>query len=402
MVKISFLGDIMCEEPMLNAAKIDDRDYDFSRMFSGLRESCKQSDYVVGNLETPFAGEDKKYTHEMYAFNTPDCFAEAVKEAGINLVLTANNHCYDRGIDGMKRTIEVLNSCDLAHVGTFAHACDDVPFQTTLEGIRVAVIACTASTNPVLTRLEPSNENVCLLDKQTVHTAEGTGKGVLRWGWNFAVKNVIGEMNYMKFRKRIGLSPKRPKMDNTLNKETAEPYIEHVCSLIREAKTNSDIVFVCPHMGGQFNIEPGAFSKYVMSRLVDAGADAVVACHPHIIQKMELKGKVPCAFSLGNVSMSLSTAYVIRNELPDYGMMLHFYLEDKSIRKITYSLIKMNEDEKGYITVGTVYNLYQNAEKQEKKKIRQDAQRVIRRIMQSDEIEINDISEEWEFCNFES
>ena len=73
-VKISFLGDIMCEKPFLDAAKKRDGSYEFSTAFKGMKEICSQSDYVVANLETPFAGKDKGYTNEFYLFNTPDSF----------------------------------------------------------------------------------------------------------------------------------------------------------------------------------------------------------------------------------------------------------------------------------------------------------------------------------------
>ena len=105
--KITIIGDIMCEPRLLKASKSKGH-YNFDGVFQNVKDLFKESDYVIGNLETPLAGKEKGYTNGLFSFNTPDEFADAVKASGIDLVTTANNHCFDRGIDGMIRTLEVL------------------------------------------------------------------------------------------------------------------------------------------------------------------------------------------------------------------------------------------------------------------------------------------------------
>ena len=75
MIKISFLGDIMCEPLLLKAAKIHNT-YDFSRVFLNVKGLLADSDYVVGNLETPLAGEEAGLVNELFSFNAPDEFAQ--------------------------------------------------------------------------------------------------------------------------------------------------------------------------------------------------------------------------------------------------------------------------------------------------------------------------------------
>lgn len=41
--------------------------------------------------------------------NFPDSFADAVKNAGFDLVATANNHLLDKDVDGAMRTLDILN-----------------------------------------------------------------------------------------------------------------------------------------------------------------------------------------------------------------------------------------------------------------------------------------------------
>ena len=100
MVNISFTGDILPNERMNNILNGD-----YSKCFkrAGKLKNC---DYLVGNLETPVAGEELRYTHERYCFNTPDGILDSLKETGFDMLTLANNHCMDRGEEGILNTLE--------------------------------------------------------------------------------------------------------------------------------------------------------------------------------------------------------------------------------------------------------------------------------------------------------
>lgn len=100
-MKITFLGDIMAEPPVLKAAKRKDG-YDFRGVFAYTKKLIEQSDFVVGNLETPLAGKQAGYTNTHLRFNAPDEYVDALLDAGVKLVSTANNHTFDRGYEGCK------------------------------------------------------------------------------------------------------------------------------------------------------------------------------------------------------------------------------------------------------------------------------------------------------------
>lgn len=116
-ISLSFTGDIMCQREQLAACRTSGG-YEFGPLFEPAAEALAASDYLVGNLETPFAGAEAGYTRELYSFNTPDSFAAALAACGFDLVSTANNHCLDRKLSGQKRTLDILDRAGIAHVGT--------------------------------------------------------------------------------------------------------------------------------------------------------------------------------------------------------------------------------------------------------------------------------------------
>lgn len=83
-------------------------------MFEFTGKYISATDFSIGVFEDPLGGNAKLYSQSNYGdgkklyLNFPDEFADAVKNAGFDLVTTANNHLLDMGLDGMQRTIAVL------------------------------------------------------------------------------------------------------------------------------------------------------------------------------------------------------------------------------------------------------------------------------------------------------
>ena len=111
-------GDIMSHIPQLNDAYVASTGkYDYNHMFTDAAKQLKKADYAVANLETVLGG-GPKYSG-FPCFSSPDALAEAAKNAGFDLLATANNHTRDQGVDGIFRTLDVLDELGLAHVGTY-------------------------------------------------------------------------------------------------------------------------------------------------------------------------------------------------------------------------------------------------------------------------------------------
>lgn len=351
MIKVSFLGDIMCEPLMLKAAKGKDGGYDFSDVFNQVRGFLAESDYVIGNLETPLAGNDARYVHELFSFNAPDEFAIAIKDAGVNFVSTSNNHCMDRGLKGLQRTVRTLDGIGLCHDGTHENPGTHEPFIATVKDSRIAVIPYTYGTNYSMHHhAVPDNGYIDLLHADTDPVYVLRKKSIYGRFKKFVLRPLKMEQ-IIAIKKTLGMKYNSPRKDDFLNVSDAAPFFEALKAKINRAKEQADIVVFYPHIGGQFNKEPGRFTEYTFSKALQYGVDAIIASHPHIVQHAEKKGNVPVFYSIGNFSMSPNSVYLLHENLPEYGLIVHLYIEKSKIVQTTFSIIKIVEEQGKILTV---------------------------------------------------
>ena len=377
-MKLTVLGDIMCEPSVLKAARQKDGSYDFSGVFAKVKPMLAESDYVISNLEFPMAGEaNGGYTNTYYVFNSPDSYAQATKDAGIDLISTINNHTLDRGPDGMLRTLEVLDKVGLPHTGSFdPEKGREEAYYFERDGIKFAVVAYTYTTNKKIAEDHPCFAMMNLLRplKMPTYTPE-VRKAMKTW-----VDKVFKGMKEEKkslIKMCVGLPPTLPRADDFIDEEGVVPYLEQMQADIRKAKEKADFVLFYPHVGGQFNPKPGTFSQLVVQKGLEAGADAILASHSHMVQKAELIDGIPCAWSLGNFSMSPNSTIIAKQMLPGYGLAMHLYFEEGKLAKTTVSILKAVE-KRGHILVSwPVDELYETLSPKEQKKLVADVQKVL-------------------------
>lgn len=359
--KITTIGDIMCEPDLLKQVTKEDG-YDFMPVFRPLKSLFDEADYVIGNLETPLAGEEAGYTASLVSFNTPDDIAKTLKELGMDLVSTANNHTLDRDLAGNVNTLDALDRIGLVHTGSYRTPDEkDRIAYFTLGETKIAVIAYTYSTNEVhknengektedgcINRLRPAFGARPLVPKYEILTntrnyiKELTGHTVT-WEESIRLKRILGvPVAYA---------------DNNFAAWEYDPCLEKLRKDVEEAKKNADLVFFLPHTGGQFNTEPGICSEYVAYKSALMGVDVIYAAHSHTTQKFGLMQGVPCFYSLGNVTMWPHSTYSVRETLPEYGIAAHAYVQDGKLVKHSFSLFKMVQDEGVPLTVVPVDEL---------------------------------------------
>lgn len=232
-----FGGDFMVHTPQITAARRESG-YDFSAVFRYVRPMFERADMVVLNLETTLA--DSGAYSGYPCFVSPAEVAEALRDAGVDAVSTANNHCCDNGSRGIGSTIEILDRCGIAHTGTFADSVEYAatnPLRLTRGGITFALLSYTYGTNgnPV-----PRGRIVNTID-------------------TLAIKRDLAE-----------------------------------------ARSGSECVVVCIHWGEEYAPRPSARQRRLAEFLHRSGADIVVGNHPHVVQPVAATDTAVTFYALGN------------------------------------------------------------------------------------------------------
>ena len=223
-------GDIMCHNTVYtDAYNSSKKEYDFSYMFEDIKYHLQTADVTVGNLETTFAGSKIGYS-SYPTFNTPEALAKNLKQAGFNVVSTANNHCLDKGYTGIVNTIDYLDKADLAHTGTFKSEEDrnDILMKN-VKGVNIAFLSFTYGTNGIPV---PKGKDYCV---------------------------------------------------NIINKK-------EILRQINLAKEKSpDMICACMHWGIEYQTSPNKDQKDLADYLFKNGVDVIIGNHPHVPQSMEKK-----------------------------------------------------------------------------------------------------------------
>lgn len=269
---LAVCGDAMSHMPQTRDAYDSQAGaYDYKPMIRFAKPWIEQADYAVVNLETTFAG-GPDYSG-FPAFNTPDALGDAFKDAGFDLVSTANNHCLDRGYDGMVRTLDVLDKLGLAHVGTYRsaeeRAAQNGVYVADMGGIKVAFLSYTYGTNGIpVSKSHPDTVNI-------LHT------------------------DYMS--------------------DTQVLDTERIADDLAAAEALSpDLIAVIVHWGVEYQTTQNEHQEEIADFLFDHGADVILGSHPHVLQPMETRtltdrdGTTHTGFvcwSLGNFISSQNDEY---------------------------------------------------------------------------------------------
>ncbi len=272
-ISINLVGDLMCHLPQTNNAKLSDGRYDFNPSFEYIKPYLQDADMTIGNLETTFAGTSQPYAGYP-AFNSPDEYCTAIKNAGFDFLVTANNHSMDTREAGLLRTIEVIKKHNLGYAGTYLNQRDHDSIRIlTIKGIKLGVLNYTYGTNGSY----PSSEHKYML-------------------------NVIDSAG--------------------------------IVSAVKQAKTlGAEIVLVFYHMGLENITEPTQAQKEAVRFALEAGATLVIGAHPHVIGPTKqvyskaINDTAFVAYSLGNFLSNQYWRYT------DAGVILKLIIQKNYTKK---------------------------------------------------------------------
>lgn len=138
-ITITAVGDIMMgtTHPVEILPPEDGKD-----IFQHTKDYLKNADIIFGNLEGPLmdggkwgkCGEKRRPGSQCFDFKTPVRYTKYLKEAGFNVMSIANNHAFDFGIEGLKSTIDSLNSFGIKPVG------GEILAYFNIKGRKIAVV----------------------------------------------------------------------------------------------------------------------------------------------------------------------------------------------------------------------------------------------------------------------
>ena len=242
-ITLTATGDILMHNTQFWGAQQDDGTYNFNSFFSPVEHLIKAGDYASTNFEAPMAGPESGYS-SYPLFNSPDAIAASFKNAGFDLVVTANNHILDRGYKGAIRTLEVLQRASLDTTGCFSSPeKQNSPLIITIRGIKVGYIAYTYGLNG------------------------------------------------------IPLPKNAPYLVNILNPDK-------VLADISNLRPQVDILVLVLHWGEEYSQQPTDQQKDLAVKFLEAGADVILGSHPHVLNPMEvmnINGKKKFViYSMGN------------------------------------------------------------------------------------------------------
>lgn len=234
---LAVAGDAMSHMPMTeDAYDAASGAYDYSHLFSAVAPWLQDADYAVANLETTLSGAPYSgYPN----FNSPDNLAYSLRDAGIDLLSTANNHTKDKGYDGIFRTLDVLDEAGVAHVGTYRSQEE-----------------------------RDANHGIVVADVGGISVA--------------FLSYTYGLNGY-------SISEEKKFSVNLFNLDYTTTLVEPDYDLLAEdlaaaEALNTDLVAVIMHWGAEYLDGPTVHQEKVAKFMIAHGADLLLGGHPHVLE----------------------------------------------------------------------------------------------------------------------
>jgi len=211
-----------------------------SKFFESARNEWTNSDFVIGNLESPLLSNGD-FVNNKCVLKADPGWAKIIKSAGINMVSLANNHLMDYGPEGLFNTIEVLKETGLYFVGAGKNK-------------NSALAPCWVQLN---------GQSLAFLGRSSV---------------------IVSSPCYA--------SESSPGVAYLDENETKDSIIE--------CKKKADKVVLLIHWGVEHYHYPTPAQRKLAKELIHVGADLILGHHPHVLQGIERIGNGLICYSLGN------------------------------------------------------------------------------------------------------
>lgn len=296
-IKLVSVGDIMMHDIQISGGYDEQsQSYAYDYMFEKVKDYVSDGDLTIGNLELTMAGAENGGYTGYPCFNSPESLGSALKNIGIDVLTTANNHSLDRRYEGVVSTINVLDKLGIKHTGTYksAEESEEILIQK-VKGAKIAFLAYTYGTNGI--RPEEGKE-YCV--------------------------------NYID----------KDKIKKQIQKARVE---------------GADIICVSPHYGQEYIRRPNEDQEDLVNFLVGEGVDIILGGHPHVLQPVEIRktnynGKekeVVILYSQGNFVSAQRTRYREQSAVFDINLIRDCRTGDITVESVSYMPIWVDQTRLG-------------------------------------------------------
>ena len=245
-IDLMMIGDMLVHEGVYKSGMQSDGTYNFDHLFKNILPEVKAADISIVNQETILGGTELGLSGYP-TFNSPYELADAISDAGFNVVLHATNHTIDKGLKGVNNCINY--------------------WKTNFPNVKVLGI----------------NENEEQYNSIYVYQKDDFKVALL---------------NYTYGTNGIPVPQANPYVVNLLDEDK-------IRTDVTKAKELADLVIVCPHWGTEYVYTPDSWQKKWTSLFLELGVDVVIGTHPHVIEPVEVKTRedghqMLVYYSLGN------------------------------------------------------------------------------------------------------
>lgn len=271
-------GDLLYHDIIYWSAQQADGQYDFTENFAYVKPWLEQADLAIADFEGTISPDYPLSGYPL--FNAPASVANAIQEAGYDVVDLAHNHILDSHLSGLISTVDTFSQLGVDTIGVYRDGNRDTAPIVIKEvnGIKIALLA-------------------------------------YAYGFNG--------------------------MEVNLSQEEYEGYlsdltIEKMKSEIERAEVEADITIVMPQMGIEYQLEPTQEQVALYHQMVEWGADLIFGGHPHVVQPTEILEKDGerklIIYSMGNFlsNQRMETMQGVPNfQWTERGVLVDVTLEKK-------------------------------------------------------------------------
>lgn len=384
-IKLTFVGDVMCQMELLDAFKSKEG-FSFDSALTKVAPLLAESDLSCANLETPISFDDTDLSNRLYNFNSPIEFAEAVKRTGFDFVATANNHCLDRDTIGITSTVKSLASVGLLQTGVFASKKQNRLVCMDIKGIKVGFLSYTYGTNAF------ANNNYLKRSERwmvNLLQAQELSNPISRYCFHHQggrASRLYNKVRRHLHLKNYGVQVYERKESDYFQKQNIKRDISNL------KKKGADIIVFYMHVGGQYNPEATARTLKIADFLRKRGVNIIVGSHEHVVHGCSnryISENSVETYSLGNFMDTTGVTKAPFDKMSEYSVAWHVYVDKdtKKIAKTSYTICKsvLQKDEEQKIKVVPVYDLIQaEADTEKRELLWKDMQTIAFRFAEQD------------------